>query len=332
MKIPQMQNYDEAVRDFRWELPATFNFGRDVVDAHAAEGDRLALLCTSDTAPAIRYRFSDIARLSSRFAHVLRRAGLRQGDRVLIQLPRIAEWHIAMTACTKLGAVPVPCIEMLTAKDLQYRADHCQAAGVVTTPANAPKYAGYRSLRVRACIGPFDGWLDLPAEALRESNDFVCIDTPIDEPAVMYYTSGSSGMPKGVAHAARVLYAWRLSAAYWQCLGPDDLNWVTADTGWSKSGTGALFSPWGMGSAVMFHNGGFDPARRLELLAEHGVTVFCAAATEFRQLIQLDVEKHDLSRLRLCVSAGESVNPEVVTRWKQSRVSTCSTATGRPRR
>lgn len=309
-------SYERMVRDFRWTLPRSFNFGRDVVDAQAAADDRLALLCTSDTAPATRYRFSDIARLSSRYAHALRRAGVQAGDRVLVQLPRIAEWHIVLTACTKLGAVPVPCIEMLTDHDVRYRAEHCTAMAVVTTPLHVRKYAGCRGIRVRACIGVAPGWIDLPAEAARESDDIVCADMPIESPAVMYYTSGSSGLPKGVTHAARALYAWRHSAVYWQALGPGELMWCTADTGWSKSGTGSLFAPWGAGSAVMFHNGGFDATRRLELLAEHRVTVFCAAATEFRQLVQLEVASHDLSSLRLCVSAGESVNPELVVRWK----------------
>ncbi len=313
------RDYDQAVREFHWQVPRTFNFGRDVVDFHAADRDRLALLCTRDDGPEARHRFSDIARRSSQFAHVLQRAGLRTGDRVLIQLPRIGEWHIAMTACTKLGLVPVPCIEMLTAHDLEYRIRHCEAAGVITTSANAPKYQHCTGLKVRASVGApaTPEWLDLNAEADREASDFACVDTPIEAPAILFYTSGSSGMPKGVTHAARALWAWRLSALCWQGIGPDDLNWCTADTGWSKSGTGVLFAPWGVGAAVMFHQGGFNAQRRLQLVSEHGVNVFCAAATEFRQFIDMDLSGHDFSKLRLCVSAGESVNPEVVLRWKE---------------
>ena len=320
MNIPAMTSYEEARSAFEWCLPNRFNFGRDVVDFHAEHGNRLALLWTSDDVPSRRFNFLDVSVQSSRMAHVLQRSGLRKGDRIIVQLPRIPEWHLVMTACTKLGLIPIPCIEMLTAKDVGYRAAHSGAIAVATTPANAQKYEHCLTVRRRFSIGSFvkaddDGWIDLLHESARESSEFSCVEVDIEDPVLIYYTSGSTGNPKGVTHAARALWAWKLSAAYWQQVGAGDLNWCTADTGWGKAGTGVLFSPWGMGSAVMFHHGKFDAKRRLQLIAEHGVTVFCAAATEFRQLIQLDVSLFDLSKLRLCVSAGESVNPDVVKRW-----------------
>ncbi|HUG79433.1 MAG TPA: AMP-binding protein, partial [Burkholderiales bacterium] len=138
----------------------------------------------------------------------------------------------------------------------------------------------------------------------------------LEDPVAIYYTSGSSGNPKGVTHAARALYAWRYSSLYWHDLKPEDLMWCTADTGWSKAGTAILYGPWSCGAAVLFYSGRFDPRERLALLARHRVSVFCAAATEFRRLVSEDVSAHDLSRLRLAVSAGETVNPEIVRRWQ----------------
>lgn len=320
MNIPEMTSYDAARSAFEWRLPDRFNFGRDVVDFHAEHGNGLALLWTSDDRPSRRFNYLDVSVQSSRMAHVLQRSGLRKGDRIMVQLPRIPEWHLVMTACTKLGLIPIPCIEMLTAKDVEYRASHSGAVAVISTLENVKKYAHCSAIRHRFKIGSIedkcdDGWTDLLHESTREPSEFSCVDVDIGDPALLYYTSGSSGNPKGVTHAAKALFAWKLSAAYWQQIGHGDLNWCTADTGWAKAGTGVLFGPWGMGAAVMFHNGKFDVRRRLQLIAEHGVTVFCAAATEFRQLIQLDVSLFDLSKLRLCVSAGESVNPEVVKRW-----------------
>lgn len=316
MPIPPMHDYDRTVAAFRWELPTHFNFGRDVVDHFAAGEDRLALIASRADGSVDQYRFSDIARSSAQIAALMRRGGVGVGDRVLVQLPRIAQWHMVMTACAKLGAVPVPCVEMLTDKDVAYRIAHAGAVAVVTTPGNVHKYAGCEGLTLRLCTGPAAGWVDMGAEMMREAADFACHHTPIEAPAIIYYTSGSSGMPKGVTHAARGLYAWRLSAAYWQQVGPGDVNWCTADTGWAKSGTGVLYAPWSQGATVVVHDGPFDPVQRLQRMAQLGVTVFCAAATEFRHFLQCDLAAHDLSRLRLCVSAGESVNPEVVQRWK----------------
>jgi len=316
MNLPPMNDYESAAAAFRWDLPRTFNFGRDVVDREAQAADRPALIATTAHGSTQTYRFSDIAAQSSQIAQLLRRGGVQAGDRVLVQLPRIAAWHLVMTACTRLGAVPIPCVEMLTAKDIAYRATHSGAVAAVTTAANTAKYEGCE-LQLKLAVGDAAGWLSLEHEMAREATSFDCFDTPIDAPAILFYTSGSTGNPKGVTHAARALWAWRLSATYWQALRPGDINWCTADTGWAKSGTGVLFAPWGAGATVMIHDGGFDPERRLQLIAEHRVTVFCAAATEFRHLVQADVSRHDLSRLRLAVSAGETVNPEVVRRWRE---------------
>jgi acyl-coenzyme A synthetase/AMP-(fatty) acid ligase len=302
-------SYDEIYRRFRSEVPPTFNFAADVVDAWAKEPEKLALLWCDESGREARYSFARIAELSRRLGSVLRARGLRKGDRCIVMLPRIPQWQIAMVGCLRVGVIPIPCIDMLTAKDVKFRVEHSGAVGAITTPAGAAKLP---DLKLRLVVGEdFDAALDAadpecPAERMAA-----------EDPVAMYYTSGSTGNPKGVTHAARALHAWRQASQLWQDLKPHDLMWCTADTGWSKAGTAILFGPWSCGSAVLFYQGGFDPRARLALLAKYRVTVFCAAATEFRRLVSEDLRGYDLSALRLTVSAGEAVNPEIVRRWRE---------------
>jgi acyl-coenzyme A synthetase/AMP-(fatty) acid ligase len=307
---------DEADATFEWRLPATFNFGRDVVDAIAeADPRKLALLWCDDAGGELRFSFGDISRRTNQVANLLHANGVSAGQRVIVMLPRIPEWHIAMVACLKVGAVPIPCIDMLTEKDVLYRATHSGASAAITTSVNTPKFADAVAVKTRIAVGSAPGWLEFAKEASGQPAVFECADVPIDAPSIIYYTSGSTGMPKGVTHASRSLYCWRGSAQFWLDLKEDDLMWCTADTGWSKAGTSILFGPWSRGAAVLLYNGRFDPSERLKLIEHHGVTVFCGAATEFKRLVQQDVSGLDLSRLRLTVSAGETVNPEVIRRW-----------------
>jgi acyl-coenzyme A synthetase/AMP-(fatty) acid ligase len=317
MQIPPMQDYDDTVRRFSWPLPTTFNFGSDVVDRLAQTADKPALIWCNEHGEERRFNFSDISRLSNQLANLLVRQGIRKGDRVMIVLPRIPHWQLGMVACFKIGAIPIPCVEMLTAKDIAFRAGHSGAKAAITTSANTEKFDGCDGVRVRIVVGDaVPGWTGHEAAA-GESIEFECARMEIEDPALLFYTSGSSGNPKGVLHAARALYSWRLSGAYWETFTDRDITWCTADTGWAKAGTGILFGPWSFGTTVLFYHGRFDPKIRLELLSRYKVSIFCAPATEFRHLVNEAAGDYDLSALRLCVSAGESVNPEIVSRWRE---------------
>ena len=315
-RVP-MSDYAATHAEFQWEIPKTFNFGTDVIDHWAEEPERLALVwCNADNIEE-HYTFADIARLTSQFANLMTEHGLQKGDRILIMLPRIPAWQISMVGCLRAGLVPIPCVTMLTASDIAYRLENSKARAVVTTAENTEKISENHDLQLRISVGSTPGWLDfLPAIADQPLTfDAPCIAA--EDPAILYYTSGSSGKPKGVLHASRAIFTWRVSAWYWLTLTEHDVMWCTADTGWAKAGTSILFGPWSTGSTVLFYDGPFDPKHRFTLLSNYGVTVFCAAATELRKLIQQDVSGYDLNQLRLTVSAGESVNPEIVTRWKE---------------
>lgn len=316
----RMTDYENTHAAFDWDLPETFNFGGDVVDVWARDPERLALIWCNAEGEEERYTYADIAALTNKFANVLKASGLEKGDRVLVVLPRIPAWQIALVACTKLGVIPIPCITMLTRKDLDYRFDHSEAKGIITTVENCGKVDPNRGLALRLAVcggdAPPAGWLSYEAAMDAASEAFDPVSVAVDDPAILYYTSGSTGNPKGVTHGARSLYTWRGSAWYWLDLRPGDTIWCTADTGWSKAGTSILFGPWSCGATALFYDGPFEPAKRFGILKKYNVSVFCAAATELRRLVSEQPPADGLPALRLTVSAGESVNPEIVTRWK----------------
>jgi acetyl-CoA synthetase len=315
MKQIPMKTYQTAHDQFRWEIPATFNFGTDVIDRWATDKDRLALIWLNDKGDEKRFTFHQIKTLSNQFANLLAAQGVQKGDRVVIMLPRLPEWQIAMIGCNRLGAVPVPCITMLTPKDVAYRVHHSDAVAAITTAANAPKFAGL-DLGIRISVGQSEGWTDFTQGLSQQPKEFAPPTIRAEDPAVLYYTSGSSGDPKGVLHSSRALFAWRVSAWYWLTASPDDLIWCTADTGWSKAATSILYGPWSCGATALFYDGPFDAEMRLDLLEKYKVTIYCAPSTELRHLLPLDLTGRDLGALRQTISAGESVNPEVVRQWQ----------------
>lgn len=314
--MANMTDYAATHAAFAWDVPETFNFGTDVVDRWARTRNGTALIALDAEGRERRYSYADIADLTARFADALRRRGIGKGDRVLITTPRIPEWQIALVGCLKLGAVPIPCIEMLTPKDLAYRIDHAGAAAVIARGSQAGKFEGIAGLpAVLVAIGGAPGWLDFEAMVAEGDPAFAGVAVGAEDPAILYYTSGSTGQPKGVLHAARSLFAWRNSAEYWLDLTPDDTIWCTADVGWSKAGTSILFGPWSAGACTFFYDGPFEPRRRLELLARYGVSVYCAPGTELFRIVNEDVAAFDLSRLRHTVTSGEALNTVVGDRW-----------------
>lgn len=322
--VARRTKYEDLCRDFRWDVPETFNFAVDVVDAWAEALDGLALL-TEDAAGAVReLRYSDISRAARQFADVLRGAGIAKGDCVIIMMPRIAEWQIAMVGAMRIGVIVIPCIEMLTARDMAYRMENAGAKAVICRASARAKFDQVAPIAVRMALDDDgsrdaferDGWIDFASALSAQLGTNTAAVVHADDPVAMYYTSGSTGHPKGVLHAARAIYAWRYAALHWLDLSPEDRIWCTADTGWSKAGTSVLFGPWSCGACAFMFDGPFEPAGRLELLAKHRISVYCAPATELNRVVDEPVSTYDISALRRTISAGEPMNPVVAERWQ----------------
>lgn len=313
-----MSHYDQSYRDFKWDLPPTFNFGTDVVDRYAREADGPALVWANAAGEEIRLSYADISQLTDRFASVLTQRGIRRGDRVLIILPRIPDWQVAMVGCLKIGAIPIPCVEMLTRKDINYRVRHADVRAVVARAEHVEKFADVMNdVPVKLSLGIAPGFESYENAMINADGVYEPAVLLFDQPAVLYYTSGSTGEPKGVLHPTRSLYAWREAARYWLDLDRNDVIWSTADVGWSKAGTSILFGPWSTGACTFFYDGPFDPAQRLALLAKYRVSVYCAPGTELFRVVDEDVASYDLSQLRHTVSAGERLNAWVAEKWQQ---------------
>ncbi len=297
--------------------PARFNFAADVLGRRAGESpDGTAIISLGADGVERQWSYARVAETSGRLAAALLDSGLTRGDRVLIFMPRVALWQVAMTACLHVGVIPVPCVTQASAAELAYRVARSGARGAITSSEFLARFAGTEDgLVFRAAIRGGPGWQDLEEilERAAAVPDFAVMDA--ETPALMYFTSGSSGPPKAVVHAARGIFvrSWQP----WRQLGmrPGDVIWTTSDTGWTRAGSCLLFGPWTHGATALIVEGAPASRDRLALLDRYGVTLFGAVASELRQ-IMAQSEPRRLRRLRWTLSAGEAMTADLATRWQ----------------
>ena len=317
--ITVRRRYEDLVAEFRWQIPDEFNFGA-LIDAWATDRSRVALYWEDESGRRERLTFWDVKQATNRFMNALGALGLARGEPLLVMLPRVPAWQVAVIGGLKLGALVIPCTASLRAKDIAYRARHSGARAIVTTVEHIPEVeralAGVPGVIIRVAQGGAPaGWHDLETILARAAASGLPARTRTDEPALCFYTSGTTREPKAVLHTHGYTFAHRYTGEYWLDLQRTDLHWTTSDTGWAKAAYGVLFGPWMNGVPVFMFNGRFDPERELDLLARNEISVFCAPPTEYRLLVKQDLARWRLPRLRHCAGAGEPLNPEVIHAW-----------------
>ncbi len=293
----RLTSYQQARRDFRWEVAEDYNFALDTIGRWAEDSSKLAMLWVGPDGHEERYTFVDFDEGSSRAAHAFEKLGIAKGDRVLVMLPRIPEWWETALGLMKLGAIAVPCTTLLTPKDIQYRAEIAEAVALVTDPAGAQKLAQVREqcTTIRATVVVDEPGAECPGGCVGY-HPAVDVASPVWEerrttsgdPCLIYFTSGTVGYPKMVlhTHASYPVGHTVVTGRYWLDQRETDLHWNLSETGWAKFAWSNFFGPWGNGAALFIQDarGKFSARETLEMLAKYPITTFCAPPTAYRLL------------------------------------------------
>lgn len=307
-------DYETAVRDFRWPRPEYFNFGLDWFDVIAAEHpDRPALKIVEENGACGVWTYAELATRSDQIAVWLRGLGVQRGMRVILMLGNQVElWEVILGAI-KIGAVLIPASTLLATVDLRDRVDRGHAAFVIARDVDAPKFVGVKGDFVRIAVGqPTEGWLSY-SDSLDATADFVADGpTGADDALLLYFTSGTTALPKLVAHSHTSYPIGHLTTMFWLGLQPGDVHLNISSPGWAKHAWSNVFAPWIAGSTVFLYNyNRFNAAELMRVMAENRVTTFCAPPTVWRMLIQADLSALTTPP-REVVGAGEPLNPEVI--------------------
>lgn len=310
------------LQKIKLDYPDNFNFGYDVVDQIAENTpDKKALVWYNTENEERIFTFSDIKRYSNQMAHVFQNAGICRGDRVMLILKRHYEYWFAAIALHKLGAVMIPATHMLTVSDFVYRIQTSNVKAIVCTYQNeVPEkiISAVQQTKTTAklwCVRKeIDGFENLTTAMEAESDEFTRIPTLATDPMMLYFTSGTTGYPKGVIHEHSYPLAHIVTAKYWHQAEDNGLHFTVAETGWAKASWGKLYGQWLVGSAVMVYDfDNFDPKQLTTIINKYGVTSFCAPPTVYRYLVRKGIP--DMPTLKHASTAGEKLDPEVFRKF-----------------
>ena len=322
----EFSSYKDFMENFHVRVPENFNFAYDVVDRWADEDpDKPALLWTNDRGECHQFTFGEMKKYSDQTASFFQSAGIGRGDMVMLILKRHYQFWFSILALHKLGATAIPASHLLTEKDIVYR---CNMAGIKAIVSTGDKIIVDHvekalpkcpTLNVLVSTGPIvpDGWFDF--------NKSIAAAKPFERPqlantnsdvSLLYFTSGTTGEPKMVAHDFTYPLGHIVTGYIWHNLRPDSLHLTLADTGWGKAVWGKLYGQWiARANVFVYDYEKFAPVDVLHMIQKYGITSFCAPPTVFRFLIREDISKFDLSSLKYCTIAGEALNPSVFEQW-----------------
>lgn len=314
--------------NLHFKVPENFNFAYDVMDVWAEERpDKLALLWTNEQGAELRFTFQDLKEQTDQTAAYFQSLGIGHGDKVMLILKRHYQWWLAMLGLHKLGAVAIPATHMLTTHDIIYRNQRASVKAIVCADdtyiieqirAALPKSPTVETvISIGETVHPdFHNW----EKEWKQAPPFVrpkYVNTNEDT-MLMYFTSGTSGEPKMVAHNFLYALGHITTGVYWHNLQEDSIHLTVADTGWGKAVWGKLYGQWFAGAVVfVYDHEKFNAPSLMRQMEKYHITSFCAPPTVYRFMIREDFSKYDLSTLRYCTTAGEALNPAVYQKFFQ---------------